>query len=199
MESRRSQHPVQCAEQPSERSALLKQLTRNDMKIKHYSGAENYNHAVTYPREANGHPAYVKSHYKIVEESLGHATFSMSIGYLFCCGMREIGHFDGPYQKEPFTIDQVKKFREELCDLLNKDYLEAVGAFTLTENIHFTNRRLVPKLWQQLIDTWPNASCSKPFYNPNSGNTIIQWVLPIPGRTAREEFFGKDYDEDEED
>jgi hypothetical protein len=167
------------------------------MKIEFYSGAEAYNHAIIYPAIAQGHPAYVKTHYKIVDDELGHATFAMSIGYMFCCGMREIGHFDGPYQKEPFTTAQVEAFRENLCALLiDENNLSGVGAYTLTENFYQNGRRLVPKLWQQLIDTWPKASCSQPFYNPNSGNTVIQWVLPIPGRTNSYEFYGPDYDED---
>jgi len=196
MEGRRSRRHVQCAERPSKHSALLKQLTRNDMKIELYSGAEDYDKAVTYPREANGHPAYVKSHYKIVDDELGHATFSMSIGYMFCCGMREIGHFGGPYQREPFSSAQVEKFRVALCDLLTKNNLKYIGAFTLTENVSSSGKRLVPLLWQQLIDTWPKASHSEPFYNPNSGNTVVQWILPIPGRTTSDEFYGEDYDED---
>ena len=169
------------------------------MKIEYYSGAEDYNKAVTYPREANGYPAYVKTHYTILKDEGHFGAFSMSIGYLFCCGIREIGHFDGPFQKEPFTTEQVEKFREALCDLLIDDNnLAGVGAYTLTENVSAVGRRLVPMLWQQLIDTWPKASHSQPFYNPNSGNTVIQWVLPIPGRTTRDEFYADSSDEEDD-
>lgn len=160
------------------------------MKIQYRDGAKHYDAAVCY-YYGSSLPSYTKTYYNLVDNEKVIGMFSFSIGYMFCCGMREIGGFDGPYGKEPFPTDEVEQFRAALCDLLTDDNdLGGVGAFTLTEHIYPSGRRFIPMLWQQLIDTWPKASHSNPFYNPNSGNNVIQWILPIPGRTSREEMYG---------
>jgi hypothetical protein len=123
------------------------------------------------------------------EHSAKVAMYSM---YLFCCGMREIGSI---------WISRgvnVEKFREEFINLLQADYnYGTIGSLTYTRTKYGSNYNLQSNEVVRFIEEWPGASAGAWWYNPNSGNMVQQWTLPLnqPSKDTVEDDM---YEEDEE-
>ena len=150
------------------------------MKVEYLSGAKTLDEAASWVVDGSEEKfVYRKTSYFLRNNDgdiIG--KFGIMLAYPFCCGMREIGNFyttafDKNYEPE----DIMKAMLNALLPML-----PYIGAFTLTEHCQrYSGVSRLPKWVQQLIAAWPGANHAQPFYNPNSGNVIKQWVLPIPG------------------
>jgi len=157
----------------------------NPFTIRYYSGPESADDSYNYESYAGfTGPWYAKTTYEIInvktQGRVGY--FSVPLCYYFCCGMREIGAFGSG--DHPFTKEEIPQLIQLLHHWANETW-GGIGALTLTEHIrhHATysggKYRNVPDWVQQLVDNWPDASHAEPFFNPNSGNFVTQWVLPF--------------------
>jgi hypothetical protein len=120
------------------------------------------------------------------------AKVAMHSMYLFCCGMREIGSI----WIRPNV--NVEKFREEFINLLQADYnYGTIGALTYTRTKNSSNYNWQSNEVVRFIEEWPGASAGAWWYNPNSGNMVQQWTLPLnqPSKDTVEDDM---YEEDEE-
>ena len=123
-------------------------------------------------------------------------SFILQPGYDCCCGLREFGSFDIPW-KSRVTIEDVitllqKEFKENCTAMYN------VGALTYTE-VKFTSGTLVYESASKLVNAWPGGSAGEWWYNPNSGNYVRIWTLPINQHRANNPDEDEDlYEEDEE-
>jgi len=154
----------------------------NTFVIKHHSGPISADDAINY--EIDEFSWYAKTTFEIVNvktrERIGN--FSVPLCYYFCCGMREIGSFGSGYHT--LTKEEIPQLIQ-LFHTWVKETWGDMGALTLTEHIRHRDvypggkHRHVPGWVQQLVDNWPDASHAEPFFNPNSGNFVTQWVLPF--------------------
>jgi len=164
----------------------------NPFTIRYYSGPESADDSYNYESYAGfTGPWYAKTTYEIInvktQGRVGY--FSVPLCYYFCCGMREIGGFGGSYHT--LTKEEI----QQLIQLFHTWAAETwggMGALTLTEHIRHNlpaavypsgKYRYVPDWVQQLVADWPDASHAEPFFNPNSGNFVTQWVLPFKRET----------------
>jgi len=162
----------------------------NPFAIKHHSGPESTDDAINYAIDEFSW--YAKTTFEIinVKTSVCVGSFSVPLCYYFCCGMREIGNFGGCYH----TLTE-----EEIPQLIQLFHTWAwetwggMGALTLTEHIRHRagypdgKYRYVPGWVRQLVDNWPDASHAEPFFNPNSGNFVTQWVLPFKRESSEDD------------
>lgn len=186
MENRRLPRHAQSAPLPVSLGEFLSSLTHakmeNPFTIRYHSGPQSVDDAINY--ELNEYSWYARTTYEInnvkTRERVGY--FSVPLCYYFCCGMREIGNFSGGYHT--LTKEEIPQLIQ-LFHTWAQETWGDMGALTLTEHIRHTSSypggkyRCVPDWVKQLVDNWPDASHAKPFYNPNSGNFITQWVLPF--------------------
>ena len=103
----------------------------------------------------------------------GNITLRMYSMYLFCCGLREIGSIHISYGAD------VEKIRNEFLQLLKTGEYYNIGALTYTRTKDGTDFELQTKEVIEFIEKWPGASAGGWFYNPNSGNMVQQWTLPV--------------------
>lgn len=94
--------------------------------------------------------------------------------YDFCCGLREIGDISIP------SSTDVSEFREKFISLVESNIVfKNVGALTYTRTKDRNNINLQDDTVVEFIEEWPGASKGHWFFNPNSGNMVQQWTLPI--------------------
>ena len=123
-------------------------------------------------------------------------SFTLQPGYDCCCGLREFGSFDIRRQshvkiKDIITLLQ-KEFKENCAAMYN------VGALTYTE-VKSPSGTLVYEDASELVNAWPGGSVGEWWYNPNSGNYVRIWTLPINQHRANNPDEDEDlYEEDEE-
>lgn len=123
-------------------------------------------------------------------------SFTLQPGYDYCCGLREFGSFEISW-KSQVTIEDVitllqKEFKENCTAMYN------VGALTYTE-VKYASGTLVYESASKLVNAWPGGSAGEWWYNPNSGNYVRIWTLPINQHRATQPDEDEDmYEEDEE-
>lgn len=102
-----------------------------------------------------------------------HIKLTIQTGYDFCCGLREFG--------ELCIFGDIEEGREELIKDLQryKDIFRFIGALTYTQVRTKEGDSYSGESVDEFIETWPEASCGDWFFNPNSGNTVRIWTLPI--------------------
>lgn len=102
-----------------------------------------------------------------------HLKLTIQTGYDFCCGLREFG--------EVYIFGDIEKGREELIKDLQRyqDIFRFIGALTYTQVRDSRGNSYSGESVDEFIETWPEASCGSWFFNPNSGNTVRIWTLPI--------------------
>lgn len=154
----------------------------NTFAIRYYSGPQSVMDAINY--EIDKFSWYTKTTFEIVnvKTKLRVGGFSVPLCYYFCCGMREIGNFGSGYHT--LTKEEIPQLIQLFHTWAKETWVD-MGALTLTEHIrHHADypggkHRHVSGWVQQLVDNWPDASHAEPFFNPNSGNFVTQWVLPF--------------------
>lgn len=185
MENRRLPRHARSAPLPVSLGEFQSSVTHakmeNPFTIRHFSGPQSVDDAISY--EIDEFSWYAKTTFKIVNVKTNVCVgyFSVSLCYHFCCGMREIGAFVNRYhtltkEEIPQLIQSFHTWAEETWG--------GIGALTLTEHIRHDSsfgaqHRYVPSWVLLLVDNWPDASHAEPFFNPNSGNFVTQWVLPF--------------------
>ena len=123
-------------------------------------------------------------------------SFTLQPGYDCCCGLREFGNFYNPWNSQ-VTIEDVitllqKEFKENCTAMFN------VGALTYTE-VKYASGTPVFESASKLVNAWPGGSAGEWWYNPNSGNYVRIWTLPINQHRANIPDEDEDlYEEDEE-
>jgi len=115
--------------------------------------------------------------------------------YTQCCGLREIGNF-AVYNGHKYPVD-AKEIVNTICDDFKYGALtECVGALTYTlvkdgfGNFNEPTAALI-------MQAWPGASAGDWWYNPNSGNHVQIWTLPI--NQDRQNALEDDDEQEEED
>jgi len=194
MENRRLQHLARSAPLPVSLGEFQSSLTRakmeNPFTIRHHSGPQSVDDAINY--EIDEFSWYAKTTFKIVnvKTNVCVGSFSVPLCYYFCCGMREIGNFGSGYHTlfgngyHTLTKEEIPQLIQLFHTWANETWGD-MGALTLTEHIRHNavypggKYRGVSGWVQQLVDNWPDASHAEPFFNPNSGNFVTQWVLPF--------------------
>lgn len=123
--------------------------------------------------------------------------FSFNIDPLYrqCCGLREIGTFDYAYgqvysPRIPKIIETIQKAFTESRLFTN------IGALTYTL-VKDSDGHYVDTNAAEFVMAWPGASTGDWWYNPNSGNHVQIWTLPI--NQDRQNAVEDDYEEEEED
>ena len=119
-------------------------------------------------------------------------TFRFRIDPLYrqCCGLREIGCFE--FLSKP----NYKEIIETIIDAFSKGYLtKRVGALTYTL-VRYNEDKHHDKDAALLMQAWPGASAGDWWYNPNSGNEVQIWTLPI--NQGKAPSFGDCEEEEEE-
>ncbi len=105
--------------------------------------------------------------------------FSFNIDPLYkqCCGLREIGTFHYRY-KHGFLgrIPEVIKAIEESFSTSN--LFSNIGALTYTL-VKYKSGEYFDEKAAAFVKAWPGASAGEWWYNPNSGNFVQIWTLPI--------------------
>jgi len=184
MENRRLPRLARSAPLPVRLGEFQSSLTHakmtNPFTIRYYSGPQSADEAINYA--LNEYSWYAKTTFEIfnvkTRERIG--SFSVPLCYYFCCGMREIGNFGGGYHT--LTKEEIPQLIQLFHTWADETW-GGIGALTLTEHIRRSTNggkhRYVFGWVQQLVDNWPDASHAEPFFNPNSGNFVTQWVLPF--------------------
>lgn len=105
--------------------------------------------------------------------------FSFNIDPLYkqCCGLREIGTFAYSYTKSfinsiPEVIVAIEKAFSASQLFCN------IGALTYTL-VKNQSDEYVDNKAAEFVKAWPGASAGDWWYNPNSGNFVQIWTLPI--------------------
>lgn len=124
------------------------------------------------------------------ESPIALLSFKIAPGYPFCCGLREIGKA----YSERLKLDDVEEARNKVIDFLKAcTVFHSIGALTFTCIKDIDGEPLQEESLVAFIEDWPGASAGNWWYNPNSGNMVRQWTLPInQGKKGR-------YQEDDDD
>jgi hypothetical protein len=94
--------------------------------------------------------------------------------YDFCCGVREFG------QLYISSRGNVPELRAAFIEAVEKSPLfRNIGALTYTRTKAAAGYSLQDTKEVEFIEQWPGASSGDWFYNPNSGNFVQQWTLPV--------------------
>jgi len=104
-------------------------------------------------------------------------SFNIDPMYKQCCGLREIGTFDYGYSQNfsasvPEIIKTIQKAFAE------SNLFSNIGALTYTL-VKYPNGRYLEDQAAEFVNAWPGASAGDWWYNPNSGNYVQIWTLPI--------------------
>jgi len=122
-------------------------------------------------------------------------SFNLQPGYDFCCGLREFGALDISWQSSVKIEDLIallqKEFKENCSVMLN------VGALTYTE-VNNASGNLVYEKASELVNAWPGGSVGEWWYNPNSGNYVRIWTLPINQHRVNQPDEDEEYDEEDD-
>ena len=112
------------------------------------------------------------------------AYFYIKAGYDFCCGVREI---HGINTRNPQAlVDLLKEFAES-GEMSFGAYTYAYVEDSSGGDYYYA---------KPFLDLYPNATKGAPFYNPNSGNTITIYTLPI--YNTRDEYYPEISDDEED-
>lgn len=105
--------------------------------------------------------------------------FSFNIDPLYkqCCGLREIGtfycgHNNSFISRIPEVIKAIEKSFSTSILFSN------IGALTYTL-VKYKRGEYVHEKAAAFVKAWPGASAGEWWYNPNSGNFVQIWTLPI--------------------
>ena len=108
---------------------------------------------------------------EVLQEGTIEACLTIAGHYQFCCGLREIGAIE--INGDPATIAQY--LHDNLCDGI----YAGIGALTYTEVKDKYDSLVYGEEVSEFLKAWPNGEAGPWWYNPNSGNTVRIWTLPI--------------------
>jgi hypothetical protein len=157
----------------------LGKYPRTIMKV--FEDQPNYNKVSTYNDVwgvYNTQPLYVslyRDDFKVANFIDNRYTFRFRIDprYRQCCGLREIGCFE--FVSNP----NYKEIIETIIDAFSKGIITSdIGALTYTL-VRYNEDYYQDKKAALLMQAWPGASAGDWWYNPNSGNEVQIWTLPI--------------------
>ena len=124
---------------------------------------------------------------EVLQEDTLEARLTIAGNYQFCCGLREIGAIE--INGDPATIAQY------LHDNLGVGIYVCIGALTYTEVKDKYDSLVYGEEVSEFLKAWPNGEAGPWWYNPNSGNTVRIWTLPINQEAIPT---AEDIEEDEE-
>ena len=104
-------------------------------------------------------------------------SFNIDPVYKQCCGLREIGTFAYNYTK--IFINSIPEVIEAIKKAFSTSLLFGnIGALTYTL-VKNQSDEYVDNKAAAFVKAWPGASAGDWWYNPNSGNFVQIWTLPI--------------------
>jgi hypothetical protein len=103
--------------------------------------------------------------------------FNIDPMYRQCCGLREIGTFDYGYrQKFSASVPEIIKTIQKA--FAESNLFSNIGALTYTL-VKYPYDQYVDDKAAEFVKAWPGATTGDWWYNPNSGNHVQIWTLPI--------------------
>jgi len=125
------------------------------------------------------------------------ASFILAGHYQFCCGLRELGRVDVS------DVEDMPALVSFLHDNLCRGSYEYIGALTYTEVKDLDDNFVFGNEVNTFLNCWPNGNAAPWWFNPNSGNMVRIWTLPINQHkledlTEEEECLDDDAWDDEE-
>ena len=127
------------------------------------------------------HNTYLKKSVRCTDD----CGFQLQImpAYDFCCGLREFG------QLFITSRGNVPELRAAFIEAVEESPLFTnIGALTYTRTLAASGLHLQSTKEIEFIEQWPGASSGNWFYNPNSGNMVQQWTLPVRQNQLEEDF-----------
>lgn len=118
------------------------------------------------------------------------ASFTLAGHYQFCCGLRELGHL------EVSDVEDMPALVSFLHDNLCKGIYEHIGALTYTEVKDPDDRFRFGEEVNTFLNCWPKGNAGPWWFNPNSGNMVRIWTLPINQHKLTDYIEEEDWEEE---